>query len=603
MRTVVLAFLSAVLAFVLVVPGARATITLTSEGGFVWDIAETSYGYFRDGTSNAYDNCYRLRVDGSSYYSYSTPATTMDGRQIEMGVDTLSSLQVRRMIYVPSTGGDWARVVDVFENPGTTAITATLSYKCDLGANSSSVVVDSSSGDDMVDPSDFWAVTDEGVDGSGSPALGHLFQGSGALHPTSTAVFHNTDDLEWGFTATVPAGGRVVLVTYAVQANDRATATAEATRLAGLPADALAGIESLEDDIVNFAPGGAPIVSLAGPTSADEGEELTFEVSVEDREGDAATWAWDTDGDGLFEERVDETTYTIPAGTTDGDDVLRVGVQASDGTETRQRFWDVSVRNLDPTITSAAPTPPIFIGTMYRYEPTATDPGGSADPLTFTLLRGPEGISIDDSNVITWTARPDQRDTTFEVEMIVEDDDGGSATETWSLSVGNNRVPAPPTPLSPIDRVMVEETLPTLVVANGADEDGDELTYHFQIDRVSSYDSAALRESPPVVEMAEQTVWTVPSALAEGTWYWQVWVSDGLAESQRMNGVFVVGGDTEDPDVGVRDGGVGGDGRIAPPPGSGGREGGCSVGTTGTTPSALWLVLGVVALLVRRRRI
>ena len=53
----------------------------------------------------------------------------------------------------------------------------------------------------------------------------------------------------------------------------------------------------------------------------------------------------------------------------------------------------VLVANVAPTITSS---PPLFAGENqpYSYDAEATDPGGSADALAWTLVRAPSGMTI-----------------------------------------------------------------------------------------------------------------------------------------------------------------------------------------------------------------
>ncbi len=43
---------------------ARALVPLTSEGGFLFDVFDLTLGYLSQGSDNAYDAAYSLRVDG-----------------------------------------------------------------------------------------------------------------------------------------------------------------------------------------------------------------------------------------------------------------------------------------------------------------------------------------------------------------------------------------------------------------------------------------------------------------------------------------------------------------------------------------------------------
>jgi len=90
--------------------------------------------------------------------------------------------------------------------------------------------------------------------------------------------------------------------------------------------------------------------------------------------------------------------------------------------------------NQNPQFTST----PIIIATenqTYSYQATATDPDG--DTLQFSVLSGPAGLTIDlMTGLVTWT--PAQAGSE-PVELRVSDGQGGSATQTFTISV----VPAP----------------------------------------------------------------------------------------------------------------------------------------------------------------
>jgi len=597
---------------------ALADVDLMSPGGFLFDIDETR-GTLGNGSIDAYDTCYRLTVNSTSFSPSGTHTTSMMGRQVETPTHTIGTLDVRRMIYVPSTApsacsgttgcGDYGRYVDVFENTGTTDVMVTAEYYCNLGSDSSTVINATSSGDMSMGTDDEWIATDDSSDGSGDPSLAHVLQGVGGLVRTSSVSAPFTGSIEWDFSFTVPAGGQAAILTFGVQTMNRAASTAEAARIVDLPSDTVSGIDGVFGDIQNFPVGGAPLIYITRPATVDEGEAITFEVEVMDREGDPVSWSWDLDDDGTFGEMMDAMMYTYPADMTDGDSTVRVGVEASDGMETRTRYVTTEVVNLEPTITSSPPTSmDTFIGAEYRYEITVDDPAGDLDPPGYALPMAPDGMTVDPATgILTWTPTSDQRDMTFTVELVVDDGDDGTDMQTWDLHVSNNRAPEAPTPIRPIERERVSTERPSLVVGNGSDPDGDALVYFFRVDNVSSLDSPALQESTAVAEQAEQTAWTVERPISEGVWYWEAWASDGLAESPHRFGVFTYGvGGGDDGGMGTEDGGMGGadGGSIPPPPGGGSRERSSCSAVPGAGGAPVWGVLGVVAagLITRRRR-
>ena len=93
--------------------------------------------------------------------------------------------------------------------------------------------------------------------------------------------------------------------------------------------------------------------------------------------------------------------------------------------------------NVAPTITSVAPTTVEMSG-AYVYTPSATDPG--ADTLGWSLVLGPTGMAVSP------TTGELQWDSAFAgaassalgphtITLRVDDGDGGTATQTWTLAV------------------------------------------------------------------------------------------------------------------------------------------------------------------------
>jgi hypothetical protein len=239
----------------LLVPAVALAIDLTSAGGFLFDIQDRSSGELSNGSIDAYDGCYYLDVGGTRYTSGAAGTTSLAGRQVELAVVRLAGLDVQRFVYVPSAMGDWARYLDVLSNPGTTPITTTVRISGNLGSDGSTRVIATSSGDTVVSSADTWYATDD-TDGSGDPSLAHLFQsGAGSGAPvTARAASISTDNIDVTFDVTVPAGGRVAVLSFAIQTMSQALAQAEAIRLLDLPDDAWTGLEEYETDIVNFPP-------------------------------------------------------------------------------------------------------------------------------------------------------------------------------------------------------------------------------------------------------------------------------------------------------------------------------------------------------------
>jgi MYXO-CTERM domain-containing protein len=357
---------------------------------------------------------------------------------------------------------------------------------------------------------------------------------------------------------------------------------------------------------------GAPEITFDAPFSADEGDAVELRATIEDLEGDTVTFSWDLDDDGTFGENEGLLTYMIAAGTTDGSTSMRIGIEAVDsGGNTSTRYRNLRVVNVDPVITS---DPPLVtsVGVDFRYPLAVEDPAGELDPLTFTMLRGPSRMTVSPEGVVQWS--PAESDVTLpgetiEVEVGVDDGDGGAASQLWQMTVSPNRQPSPAVPAYPIDMVAIVDPLPRLAATNSQDLDLDELTYYFQIDTVPTFDSADLRESGPLEETPGFTAWQLDAPLASPrAYYWRVWSNDGSIDSPTREAGFYVVRDPSAPlpDAGLPDAGPEADGGGIIPgidagvrPGDGG---GCSCRASAPSRSRGWIALVLVGLAIAARR-
>jgi MYXO-CTERM domain-containing protein len=338
-----------------------------------------------------------------------------------------------------------------------------------------------------------------------------------------------------------------------------------------------------------------------------EGEEVEVTAMIEDLEGDSTTWSWDTDGDGTFGDRAGMTTYTIPAGTTDGPGAVRIGIQASDGTNTAERYRVINVTNVAPMITSSPPSLIASVGAPWVYPIEVLDPAGTADPLAYALVTAPERMVVGMDGRITWT--PNERDVTVgsetvSVEVSVDDGDMGTTSQAFELTVSPNRAPSQPVPIYPIGDEVIVNPSPRLVAGNAVDPDvEDDLTYHFELDTVDTFDSPALVESGPVAETPGFSYFYVPEPLAPGRYFWRVWASDGIVATEPRSDSFSVYGDVAPTDgggMGTTDGGV----VMLPDGGTMERRGGCGcvvAPSSEPTPEAALAGLAVAFLLFRRK--
>ncbi|GHU23659.1 hypothetical protein FACS189497_09610 [Betaproteobacteria bacterium] len=159
--------------------------------------------------------------------------------------------------------------------------------------------------------------------------------------------------------------------------------------------------------------------------------------------------------------------------------------------------------NSTPAVTGTA-------GKTYTYQLSATDPDG--DPLSYSLLTAPDGMSISNTGRVEW-AVPAGTVGSFTVEIKVADDQGLYVVQNYLLGVGGagNRPP----------RITSTPALTGTAGANyvyqiaATDPDGDALTY-------------ALSAAPPgmIISDSGRITWT-PTVAALGYQGVTLTVSDG----------------------------------------------------------------------------
>jgi len=282
---------------------------LTDGDGFLWDIQRD--GSINNGTSDAYDGGLRLSVNGSSFPSNGN-ATLIGGRQVEMGPSDVGGLRVSRRIFVPD-GERGARFLEIIENPGASERVANVSLSTNLGSDSGTQTIATSSGDLVFDPADDFLITDDFSTTGGDPALVHVISGPNAPVRASAASLFSNDNIAVAYNVTVPAGGRVVLMHFAVQSTaseEARTRAPSVLRLQGAVTSALPA--GLRDDIVNFFP--FPDKDLDKLSDADEAALGTDPTNP------------DTDGDGITDGRevevgLDPLVFNDATTDTDGDGV------------------------------------------------------------------------------------------------------------------------------------------------------------------------------------------------------------------------------------------------------------------------------------------
>ncbi len=195
-------------------------------------------------------------------YNKNGPATTECpgpvshvNRQVVFPVQTIGSIQVSRKVFVPDND-QFARWLNYFTNTGATPQTITPVIANNLGSDSNTVIVATSSGDTNADTSDTWVTTFQNFSGTttSDPRLGHVLQGSGVPVPLSGIHFANGDDNPfWGYTFTLQPGQTIIIMNFVTGQPSKAAAQSKSAQLVGLPPTALQCLTTAEQaEIANF---------------------------------------------------------------------------------------------------------------------------------------------------------------------------------------------------------------------------------------------------------------------------------------------------------------------------------------------------------------
>jgi 5-hydroxyisourate hydrolase-like protein (transthyretin family) len=222
--------------------------------GFLWDVQKN--GQINDGTDNAYGSRgLNLIIDTYGFAGFYTAVSEDGGRELKIGPDInsyMGDVQVSRKVFVPEDDG-FARYLEIVENNGSDEVTVQLKIQTYLGSGSATEVLATSSGDTVFNTWDLYIITDDGEDGTGTPAMVHVVSSDYAeVKPAEINMLYGYY-IATTYDVTVPAGERRIIMHFASQNTDRAAAFAKAEQLRHLEGSALEGLSADEQaDIINF---------------------------------------------------------------------------------------------------------------------------------------------------------------------------------------------------------------------------------------------------------------------------------------------------------------------------------------------------------------
>jgi len=207
-------------------------------------------------------------------YDKNGPATTecagaISGvnRQVVLPVQTTGNLQMQRKVFVPDNDS-FARWLNYFTNTGGTPLTVTAIIANNLGSDSNTKIVATSSGDTTVTAADTWVSSFQNWSGTTSSdvRLGHVLQSAAAPVPVAGISFTDGDDNPfWGYTFTLAPGETKIIMNFGVGQPTNAAAATKAALLASVPLPDTAQqcmTTAEKNEVANFTPPAAPVPTL-----------------------------------------------------------------------------------------------------------------------------------------------------------------------------------------------------------------------------------------------------------------------------------------------------------------------------------------------------
>jgi hypothetical protein len=199
--------------------------------------------------------------------------------------------------------------------------------------------------------------------------------------------------------------------------------------------------ETLETRLAMMA---APLVEAGGPYTVPEGGMVVLAGSAVDPDGDALTYRWDLDGDGVFGEAVtargDErgATPTFVATGLDGPTSRTLTLRVTDSTGlVGEDSAVIDVENAAPVVGTFTVPVAANEGQLVSFNAAATDPAGALDTISYAwTVTDPDGADS------SFAGRPISfrfgRDGVYTVQVVASDEDGGaSPPRTATVVVAN----------------------------------------------------------------------------------------------------------------------------------------------------------------------
>jgi fibro-slime domain-containing protein/RHS repeat-associated protein len=201
-----------------------------------------------------------------------------------------------------------------------------------------------------------------------------------------------------------------------------------------LASDGQGGVatQTFSISVFSTVPNSPPVIDSLPKFVAVAGAPYAYATKASDPDGDALTFSLLDAPSGMTIDPATGVIQWTPNTSQLGTTMVKVAVTDPSGGLGSQSFSLLVRDNNAPTITST----PVTTGTAggsYRYDVRATDP--NADSLSFSLINGPQGMTLDQLGRLQWSPSVGDTGKLFAVEVAVTDPYGATATQTYNLTV------------------------------------------------------------------------------------------------------------------------------------------------------------------------
>jgi len=206
------------------------------------------------------------------------------------------------------------------------------------------------------------------------------------------------------------------------------------------------------------------------------GKPFQYQATAIDADGDTVTYALAAGAPAgvTIDPQTGLVSWTPTAAQLGDREITIIARDGRSGVSTQTVPLQVieAAPNRDPAIVSR-PRTAVRIGNSYLYQLQATDPDG--DPLDFTLVSAPVGMTLDEEDNLIWTPTPEQfGDHT--IEVLVSDGQGGQATQRFTLNASHQVANHPPS-ITSIPLTLTHLDRLYQYPLTGFDLDGDALVW------------------------------------------------------------------------------------------------------------------------------